>query len=103
MAASSGGVEVSIKFHDPFPREAYVELCVREGREVTADGYERWRDTCERLSGDMSTERRIAKLGAHLAGAFAELGVSAGEASAALDQLGIALQPTVALAKKADR
>jgi len=89
--ASSITLNAEIKFHDPFPRDAYLSVCVDEGRAFTEDGYVQWRDTCERLSGDMSTERRIQKLGAQLQGAFSQLGVSASQASSAIGALGVAL------------
>lgn len=95
-------LSAEIKFHDPFPRADYVSVCVRDGREATEEGYEQWRDTCERLSGDMSTERRIGKLGEKLSGAFAELGVSASQASTAIGALAVALGKTNKIAKIED-
>jgi hypothetical protein len=94
-----GSVNVDIKFHDPFPRADYIALCAREGRVVTDDGYARWRDTCERLSGEMSVERRLAKLGEQLQGSFATLGVASKDAAGALNALGSAFARTDLLAR----
>jgi hypothetical protein len=104
MATSDGILrgDLQVVFHDPFTKADYAAICVREGRAFTEEGYEQWRDTCERLSGDMSTERRIAKLGAALQDSFSALGVTAAQASTALGALGVALsQP--GLAKKENR
>lgn len=97
---ATGDLRADIVFHDPFPRGDYIAMCVRDGREVTEEGYEQWRDTCERLSGDMSTERRIAQLGKNLGEAFAAIGASAEQASTALGALAVAIQQQPGLAKK---